>query len=108
MAHYPLYHDNYAHVKFTVAKYNRLGRDLFTRNTVFDLELGIKVTWNVAQYPLHYVIYIQLQSLNLLRLMVKEEMHLQEIHNLTFNLTFGLRSHEMLPSILCDLHNCKV
>ena len=26
-------------------------------NTLFDLDLGVKVTRNVAQYPLHHVIY---------------------------------------------------
>ena len=26
-------------------------------NTFFDLELGVKVTQNVAQYPLHHVTY---------------------------------------------------
>ena len=27
-------------------------------NTVFDLDLDIKVTWNDAQYPLHHVTYM--------------------------------------------------
>ena len=27
-------------------------------NTVFDLDLGVKVTQDVAQYPLHYVTYV--------------------------------------------------
>ena len=31
IARYPLHHDTYAHVKFTVATSNRLGRYLFTR-----------------------------------------------------------------------------
>ena len=26
--------------------------------TLFDLYLGVKVTQNVAQYPLHYVTYL--------------------------------------------------
>ena len=26
-------------------------------NTLFDLDLGVKVTRNVAQYPLHHVTY---------------------------------------------------
>ena len=26
-------------------------------NTLFDLDLGVKVTQNVAQYPLHHVTY---------------------------------------------------
>ena len=26
-------------------------------NTLFDLDLGVKVTQNIAQFPLHHVIY---------------------------------------------------
>ena len=26
-------------------------------NSIFDLDFGVKVTQNVAQYPLHYVTY---------------------------------------------------
>ena len=44
----------------------------------FDLDLGVKVTQNVAQYHLHHVTYLG-TNLKLLHLMVKEEMHLQEI-----------------------------
>ena len=28
-------------------------------NTLFDLDLGVKVTRNVTQYPRHYVTYAQ-------------------------------------------------
>ena len=56
-----MHHDTYAHVKFTVATSNRLGRDYLQENTVFDLELGTKVTRNVDQYPLYYVIYTAAQ-----------------------------------------------
>ena len=64
-------------LKIEAALSNGLGGDTctFTRNTLFDL--GIKVTRNVAQYPLHHVI-MQLQSLKLLDLTVYEEIHLQE------------------------------
>ena len=27
-------------------------------NTLFDLDIRVKVTGNVAQYPLHYVTYV--------------------------------------------------
>ena len=27
-------------------------------NALFDLDLGVKVTWNVAQYALHFVTYL--------------------------------------------------
>ena len=50
---------------------------------IFDFYLGVKVTWNKAQYPIHHV-PIQRQSLKLLRQKVSEEMHLQE--NSIFNL----------------------
>ena len=30
----------------------------FQEITLFDLDLGVKVTRNVAQYPLHYVTYL--------------------------------------------------
>ena len=32
-----------------------LGGEAFSRNSIFDLDLGVKVTQNVAQYPLHHV-----------------------------------------------------
>ena len=28
-------------------------------NTLFDIDLGVKVTRNVAQYPLHHVTYLE-------------------------------------------------
>ena len=37
-------------------------------NTLFDLDLGVKVTWNVVQCPLHHVTYAPTEF----------EMHLQE------------------------------
>ena len=27
-------------------------------NSLFDIDLGVKVTWNIAQYPLHHVTYV--------------------------------------------------
>ena len=47
----------YSATNFEVAMSNGLGGDTFTRNTLFDLDLGVKVTQNVAQYPLHHVTY---------------------------------------------------
>ena len=50
----------YSATKFEVAKSNHLGGDTFTRKYIIYpliLTLGIKVTWNVAQYPLHHVTY---------------------------------------------------
>ena len=45
----------YSATKFEVAMSNRLGGDIYTRKYIFDL--GVKVTQNVAQYPLHHVTY---------------------------------------------------
>ena len=56
MKHCPLHHLPYVPAKFEVATVNGLG-DAFPRNTLFDLDLGVKVTQNVAQYPQHHVTY---------------------------------------------------
>ena len=47
-----------AKVEFSTS--NGYGGDAFTKNTflTFDLDIGVKVTGNVAQYPLHHVTYI--------------------------------------------------
>ena len=42
----------YAPTEFEVTMSKALG-EAFTRNSIFDL--GVKVTKNVAQYPLHHV-----------------------------------------------------
>ena len=44
--------------KFEVATSNSLGGDTLTKNTLFDLDLGVKVTRNVIQYSLHHVTYL--------------------------------------------------
>ena len=49
-------------------------------NTLFDLDLGVKLTQNVAQYPL--VLRLPCPT-------VKEEMHLQE--NTLFDLDIGVK-----------------
>ena len=40
--------------EFEVTTSKVLG-EAFTRNSIFDLVLGVKVTQNIAQYPLHHV-----------------------------------------------------
>ena len=45
----------YAPKEFEVTTSKALGREALTRNSIFDLDLGVKVTQNVAQYPLHNV-----------------------------------------------------
>ena len=46
-------------------------------NTLFDLDLGIKVTQNVAQYPLHHVTYAP-AKFDIASSHGEEKMHLQE------------------------------
>ena len=54
-AQYPLHHVTYPASKFEVATPNRLGGETVTRKyifIIFDYDLGVMVTRNVAQYPL--------------------------------------------------------
>ena len=60
-----------------------------------DLYLGVKVTQNVAQYPLHCVTYAP-AKFEVAMSTIKEEMYLQE--NTLYDLDLG--SHKMLPSTL--------
>ena len=45
----------YAPTEFRVTASKALGGEAFTRNSIFDLDLGVKVTQNIAQYPLPHV-----------------------------------------------------
>ena len=45
----------YVPTEFEVTTSKALGGEAFTRNSIFDLDLGVKGTQNVAQYPLHHV-----------------------------------------------------
>ena len=56
VAQCPLHHVTYAPTEFEVTTSKALGEE-FTRNSIFDLDLGVKVTQNVAQYPLHHVTF---------------------------------------------------
>ena len=85
--------------KFEVATSKGLGGDAFTRKIqylIFDLE--VKVTQNVAQYPLHHVTY----SATKFEVATTNRLGGDAItrkYN-TLPLTLGSRSHEMLPSTL--------
>ena len=64
VAHYPLHHVPYSATKFEVAMSKGLGGDAFTRKFNIwpltltpNLDLGVKVTRNDTQYPLHHVTY---------------------------------------------------
>ena len=76
----------------------------------FDLDLGVKVTQNVAQYPLHHVTYptTKFEVARSNRLGGDTFTRKYIIWSLT--LTLGSRSHKMLPSKLtsCDLFSYKV
>ena len=52
VAQYPLHHWTYLATKFEVATSNGLGGIHLQENTLFDLDPKVKVTRNVAQYPL--------------------------------------------------------
>ena len=54
----------------------------------FDLELGVKVTQNVAQYHQHHVTYLG-TKFEVATSNGKEEMHLQEIT--VFDLELGVK-----------------
>ena len=47
----------YAPAKFDVAHPMVKEKMHLQENTLFDLDLGVKVTLNVAQYPRHHVTY---------------------------------------------------
>ena len=47
----------FAPAKFEAATSNSLEEMLLQENTLFDLDIGVKVTQNVAQYPPHQVTY---------------------------------------------------
>ena len=53
----PGHHVTYAPAKFDVAHPMVKEKINLQENTLFDLDLGVKVTLNVAQYPQHNVTY---------------------------------------------------
>ena len=53
-------------------------------STLFDLDLQVKVTLNVAQCPLHHVTYAP-TKFEVTTSKLKEEKHLQEILYLKYN-----------------------
>ena len=53
-----LHHVTFTLNKFYVAVSNSLEGDVFTRKINYlTFDLGVNVTQNIANYPLHYVIY---------------------------------------------------
>ena len=66
----------------------------------FDLDLGVKVTQNVAQYPLHYVTYSATKFEVATSNRLGGDTITRKYNIWPLTLTLGSRSHEMLPSTL--------
>ena len=66
----------------------------------FDLDLGIKATKNVTQYPWHYVTYAQAIFEVATSKSLWEDAFTRKYIIWPLTLTLGSRSHEMSPSTL--------
>ena len=69
-------------------------------NTLFDLNLQVKVTRNVAQCPLHHVTYAPTKFEVTTSKALGGEAFTRKFNIGPLTLTLGSRSHEMLPSTL--------
>ena len=61
-------------------------------NTLFELDLGVKVTQNVAQCPLHHVTYAPTEF---------KVTTSKGLGGDAFTRKFNIQFNEMLPSALC-------
>ena len=66
-------------------------------NTLFYLDLGVMVTGNVAQCPLHRVTNAPTKF----EVTTSKGLGGDTLFKTIHYLTLGLRSHDMLPSFLC-------
>ena len=66
----------------------------------FDLDLGVKVTQNVAQYPLHHVTYSATKFEVATSTCLVGDTFTRKYNIWPLTLTLGSRSNEMLPSTL--------
>ena len=57
VAQCPLHPVNFAPTEFEVTTSKALGGEHLQENSIFDLDLGVKVIQNFAQYHLHHVTY---------------------------------------------------
>ena len=73
----------YVSAKFEVATCNGLGGDAFT-STLSDLDIGVKITQNVDQYPPHHMAYAP-AKFEFATSSCLGDMHLQKIDYLTFD-----------------------
>ena len=69
-------------------------------NTLFDLELKVKATQNVAQCPLHHVTYAPTEFEVSMSKGLGGNAFMRNFNIWPLTLTLGSRSHEMLPSNL--------
>ena len=87
----------YAHTEFEVTPSKALGGEAFTQeNSIFEFDLGVKITQNVSQYPLHHVTYPATKF----EVVASNRLGGEYIYKKIHYLTLGSRSHEMLPSTL--------
>ena len=79
-------------------------------NTLFELDLRVKVTWNVAQSTLHYVTYAPTEFEVTTSKALGGEAFTRKFNIWPLTLTLGSRSHECcpVPSTSCDLSSYKV
>ena len=72
----------------------------FQENTLFDLDLGVKVTQNVTQYPWHHVTYAQAKFEVATSKSLWGDAFTKKYIIWHLTLTLGSRSHEMSSSTL--------
>ena len=72
----------------------------FQESTLFDLDLGVKVTRNVTQYPWHHVTYAQAKFEVATSISLPGDAFTRKYIIWPLTLTLGSRSHEMSPSTL--------
>ena len=96
----------YASAKFEAAMANGLGE-----NALFDIDLRVKVTQNVAHCPLHHVTYAPTEFGVTTSKALGGEAFIKKIQYLTFDLDLGGQGHTTccpIPSTSCDLSSYKV
>ena len=81
-AQYYLHHVTYSPAKFEVALPSGL-KVAFIRNTLHDLDLGVKFTQNVALYPTHHVIYAPAKCFKVAKVKVTQNVAYYPLHHAT-------------------------
>ena len=69
-------------------------------NTLNDLDLEVKVTWNVSKCPLHHVTYAPTEFEITTSKALGGEAFTRKLNIWPLTLTLGSKSHKMLPSTL--------